>query len=432
MSSDVIEEKMAGPGIRYWNIALEISKIADVTLMCPNEYREANSNFTVKKITKDSLRRELDIADCIIIQGVTLWNYPEIKKANKPIVVDLYDPFIFENFEFEKEHYNHNELHLSSLTILVDQLLHGDFFICASEKQKDFWIGMLSTLNRINAEEYRVDPTFEKLITVVPFGIPDEPPTHSVNVLKGVHPGINQDDKVVVWGGGLWDWLDPITAIYAMDQIRKKKKGHIKLFFMGVKHPNKDIPMSNMALEAMRLSDSLGLTNRYVFFNDWTEYNLRQNYLLEADIGLSLHKNHIETRFSFRTRILDYIWCNVPVLSNSGDIMSELVERYRIGEVVSSGSSEILADTIIEMIENESKYRGNFGELEEKFRWSKCLQPVVQFCLEPTISKSKNHSLKLRGLYSVWPQRYQKMLKYLLKGNFKIVVQKTWELIKNK
>ena len=46
-----------------------------------------------------------------------------------------------------------------------------------------------------------------------------------------------------------------------------------------------------------------------MFFNeDWVAYDDRQNYLLEADVGVSTHLDHVETEFSFRTRILDYLW----------------------------------------------------------------------------------------------------------------------------
>lgn len=420
---------MAGPGIRYWNIARELSKTVDITLLCPNDC-DLQSDFSIRKLNQVSLKEELKVANSVILQGVTLWQFPMIKKANIPIIVDLYDPFLFENFEIDKKSINANQLHLSTLTIIVDQLITGDFFICASEKQRDFWLGMLAALNRINADEYRISPDFENLITVVPFGMPDDSPSHNSHVIKGVYPGIKENDKVVIWGGGVWDWLDPITAIYAMELI-KTKRDDVKLFFMGVKHPNKDLPISNMASTCMKLSDDLNLTNKYVFFNDWAEYKHRHNYLLEADVGLSLHTNHIETRFAFRTRILDYIWCELPVISNFGDVMSEYIERYKIGEIVISESPEVLANAILNMIDKKKQYTKNFKELKQTFTWSECVKPIIHFCTEPRFSVSKSHVLKLNGLHDKWTLRYQKLLKYLLKGDFKTLLKKTINLIRN-
>jgi hypothetical protein len=57
------------------------------------------------------------------------------------------------------------------------------------------------------------------LIDVVSFGIPSRPPEHTKQVLKGVHPGIRESDKLVIWGGGVYDWLDPISATVALNGL---------------------------------------------------------------------------------------------------------------------------------------------------------------------------------------------------------------------
>ena len=62
------------------------------------------------------------------------------------------------------------------LNVQNTQLALGDFFLCASERQRDFWIGALHTAGRINPQTYAADPTLRSLIDVVPFGLPDEPP----------------------------------------------------------------------------------------------------------------------------------------------------------------------------------------------------------------------------------------------------------------
>ncbi|WP_419885340.1 hypothetical protein [Paenibacillus sp. B-A-8] len=420
---------MAGPGIRYWNFAKELSKHTDVTLLCPNEC-VLEAKFKIKQISSPILKEELTRADSVILQGVTLWQYPFIKKSKVPIVVDLYDPFMFENFEVEKHSANANQLHLSSLTIILDQLAAGDYFICASEKQRDLWIGMLTAINRINAKEYKINSGLEHLIGVVPFGIPMDEPVHNTNVLKGVFPGINQDDKVLLWGGGIWDWLDPITAIKAL-HILSLKRNDIKLFFMGIKHPNSQVPVSKKTLESIALSDSLDLTNKFVFFNDWVEYDLRQNYLLEADIGLNVHKNHIETRYSFRTRILDYMWCELPIVTNDGDVMSELVEKHGIGEVIHFNNENNLAVTLESMLDANvlQNYKNGFEEIKKIYLWENCISPLKDFCLNPVKSNGISEMLKVKGLYNINNIRIQKLYKYILKGDFKIILKK---LFRNK
>ena len=79
--------------------------------------------------------------------------------------------------------------------------------------------------------------------------------------------------------------------------------------------------------QVMALSDELGLTGKTVFFNDWTPYDRRQDVYLDATAIVSLHHAHLESRFSFRTRLLDALWGRVPIVCTSGDVR----RRHRRG-----------------------------------------------------------------------------------------------------
>ncbi|MDQ7029881.1 MAG: hypothetical protein Q9O62_08955 [Ardenticatenia bacterium] len=59
---------------------------------------------------------------------------------------------------------------------LQQQSLLGDFFICASERQRDWWLGLLEASGRINPYTFGEDPSLRRLIDVVPFGLPEGPP----------------------------------------------------------------------------------------------------------------------------------------------------------------------------------------------------------------------------------------------------------------
>ena len=56
-------------------------------------------------------------------------------------------------------------------------------------------------------------------------------------MVRGVIDGIDENSKVVLWGGGIYNWFDPLTLIRAID-IARHRVPEIKLLFMGVKHPN--------------------------------------------------------------------------------------------------------------------------------------------------------------------------------------------------
>ena len=57
-----------------------------------------------------------------------------------------------------------------------------------------------------------------------------------------------------------------------------------------------DVPEMAMASRAVSLSEELGLRDRTVHFNmEWVPYDRRQDFLLEASLGVSMHFEHVET-----------------------------------------------------------------------------------------------------------------------------------------
>ena len=152
----------------------------------------------------------------------------------------------------------------------------------------------------MNPHTYRQDPSLRKLIDIVPFGLSSDRPAAASPVIKNKLPGITISDKLIVWSGGLWDWLDPLTLIKAMGLLEKTHPD-IKLFFFGTQHPNSLVSGMKMPKTAMDLSCALGLYNKTIFFGDWVPYDQRGAYLAEADLSIVTHLAHIETHFSFRT-----------------------------------------------------------------------------------------------------------------------------------
>jgi glycosyltransferase involved in cell wall biosynthesis len=201
-----------------------------------------------------------------------------------------------------------------------------------------------------------------------------------------VVPGIGPDDKVVLWGGGIYNWFDPLTLLRAVDKLRIRLP-NVRLYFLGLKHPNPHVPEMRMAVATRTLADDLGLTDVHVFFNEgWVEYDDRQNYLLEADVGVSTHLDHVETEFSFRTRILDYFWASLPVVSTGGDSLAGLIEEHDLGLTVPAEDVDALEEALYVLLadsEYSAACRANAVAVADDFRWSKVLSPLVKFCREP-------------------------------------------------
>jgi glycosyltransferase involved in cell wall biosynthesis len=159
--------------------------------------------------------------------------------------------------------------------------------------------------------------------------------------------GISPGDFLLIWGGGVWDWLDPITLVEAMAIVRDQQP-RIKLLFLGIQAPSGGI--SARGEQLLRKAHGLGVLNENVFINpSWVPYNDRINYLLEADAGVSLHRPSLETLYSFRTRNLDYLYCGLPMIHSDGDVWADIIRKDRIGIVVPPGDVRAVADAILRM-----------------------------------------------------------------------------------
>ncbi|URZ00145.1 glycosyltransferase [Clostridium felsineum] len=402
ISNEPIAKKMAGPGIRYWEFAKELGKYNEVFLAIPNENEIDTSELNIEMVSyepgkADNLIRSAYESDIIIIQGLILEIVPELKDicSEKILIVDIYDPFVIEILETYKNKSIKNRVEANNLNLKIqlEQLELGDYFICANDKQMDYWIGMLSALNKVNPYEYDLSYKLDKLIDLVPFGVSNDEPVNSKKMMKDKIPNLKDTDKVLIWGGGIWNWFDPITLIKAIKEI-SKERDDIKLFFLGVKHPNPGVPEMEMCNNAIKLAEDLDLKDKYVFFNmDWVEYNDRQNFLMESFAGVSCHLDNLETRFSFRTRILDYFWAKLPIIATEGDYFAELIERDGLGVVVKYGDAISLKDGILRLVTDEDFYetcKENIAKIREEYRWKEVMKPLIEFCNNPIKKKKVN------------------------------------------
>jgi glycosyltransferase involved in cell wall biosynthesis len=388
---DYIGESMAGPAIRSWEFANQLSKNHDVVVLSPNQSELKPKSFVLKQINKHVFAHELENADFLIAQTVKQKTVKLAQKNNTRIILDAYDPITVEALEA----YSHREvgMRIALNKILVQEqsssFMFADSVICASEKQRDFWLGVLSSMNKLTPVIYDQDNSLRNLIDVVPFGLSSTPPKKkSTNVLRKKF-GLKDDDFVLLWGGGIWNWFDPISLIEAVGQLEGKVQ--VKLVFMGIDHPNKKITRMPMVELAMKKSKELGLTDKSVFFNEgWVPYKERQEFLLDADAGVSMHYDHLETRFSFRTRILDYIWASLPIIATQGDSFAELVEEEGLGEVVKYKDSKSIAQAIEKLASDKAYYKQvqkNLQATQKDFYWEKCVLPI-----ESMIAYWSNHA----------------------------------------
>jgi glycosyltransferase involved in cell wall biosynthesis len=364
LSNEPLGEVMAGPAIRATELARVLTDAGhDVTLRDTEDRHE--------------VRRLAGAAEVVLLQGWVLERVPALADSGARVVVDLYDPFGLELLMLiESEPAARREAaQANALRALHDQLRAGDFFLCASERQRDYWLGWLEALGRVNPLTHGGDPDLRALIDVVPFGVPSEPPRRSGEPGPRAAFGIGPDELMLLWGGGVYDWFDPVTVVRAVERV---EGAH--LVFMAAGHPNRDLPTAR-ALGAAREA-----AGPRVHFNDgWVEYDRRADWLLDADAGVSAHHEHVETRFAFRTRILDYLWAGLPVLCTRGDALADEVQRADLGATLAPGD----VDGWVAELENlkDAERRAACGaraaDLASALTWERVSGPLAAYCAAP-------------------------------------------------
>jgi glycosyltransferase involved in cell wall biosynthesis len=387
--ADPVGEEMAGLGIRCWELARALHEHASVTVAHGgrNE-RDRNGVHTVafRPHAPGALRPLIAAADTVIAHPqwplVDRW----LRRSSARVVIDLYCPETLETLELlaGRPALARRQMTATTLDRLHSSLRTGHNFVCASETQRDLWLGSMLALRLIDPVLYDRDPGLREVIELVPFGVPDIPPRRDAQ--GGPREAIatlEANSEIVLWNGGIWSWLDAETAIRAVAQLARRRPA-VRLVFMGVAA---DHPAAAASAEsARRLAGELGVLDSIVHFADgWIPYAERDAWLTQAACALSTHAQHLESRFAYRTRLLDCFWAGLPVVCTTGDDLAERVEREGLGAVAPPGDGPALSAALERVLERGREfYAPGLRAAAERQTWRRVAEPLARWISRPT------------------------------------------------
>lgn len=391
LTGDPIGERIGGAAVRSLEMARALGDAGHrSTVVTPALLPGAAAQpFPIRQFDRarpTTLRDLLGAADVAVLPLHALVEFPFLARLRTTLVFDLYDPFAFELLHVETDRAlaaRQRRLRVHA-AILRQVLSRGDFFLCASERQRDLWLGALLAAGRI-VPSTEPDPCFRQLIDVVPFGLPSEPAPQASTpgLIRGVHPAIREGDSLLVWGGAIWSWLDPFTLIRAMALLAERRNA-VHLLFLGTSHPAGSDVGSSVVGAARELARALGLEGRRVHFREgWVPYAERGSYLAECDVGVTTHPAHLESRYAFRTRALDYLWAGLPIICTEGDVLAELVRTEGLGLVVAADDPGALASAIERLVSDggvAAACRARIAAIRPALTWTSAVRPLVRFC----------------------------------------------------
>ena len=397
LATDAIGRRMSGTGIRYWNLARVLASEHQVTLAAPSPV-DISPPDGIKLCWFDGIADSRDELpawqagllqsrehDIVVAQDIPYYHCDPETLQSAHLVIDLYAPAMLEKLEVARIRPERGEQEQADDVRSLNRLLTlGDYFICASERQRDFWLGALAAAGRLRADHARLDPELRTLIDCVPFGHPEQTPEKTGPGPRSAFPEIGENDRVLLWNGGLWTWLDPLEAIRAVAGLTDEMPD-LRLVFMGTKSPSQIPGDLDIATEAKELADELGVLEQNVFFNDWVDFDDRHNWLLDADAVISLHVPSAEARFSYRTRLLDVLWSQTPVVASEGDVLAEMVDQMGIGVTAPPGDTFALQNAIRQVLNpaKNTTMRAAFADHAGEHTWEWAAEPLLSYCRQP-------------------------------------------------
>jgi glycosyltransferase involved in cell wall biosynthesis len=381
LSSEPVRPRMAGIGIRYLELARRLPREGiDVVLVSPARPEETASlgglgAVAIRRFERGRLAALLADCDGAVAQG-QLANDLVLEMPDLPVAIDLYDPWLIENFAYLEtlglDPYRNDH---ATWTL---QMSRGDFFLCSSEEQRSYYLGFLTALGRVNPERIAEDPDLASLIAPVPFGVPEAlPPRRSLLPKRGA-------GEARLLFGGLYDWYDPWTLLDALALL--ERPGWTLLL---IRNPNPEGTPQRLFAEVEARCRALGWWGSRVRVLDWVPAERRYDLLREVDLLVAPHRPSLETRLSLRTRFLDALRAGCPVVTSEGGSMSRLLAEHCAGWVVPPGDAPALARALAEALDSPHFWRAGAKELLAAFRWERVLAPLVRFCRAPRVDATK-------------------------------------------
>jgi glycosyltransferase involved in cell wall biosynthesis len=359
-------EKLSGPEIRAVRLGQALSTEHRVTLMAPSAEAGEHEGLAVVPFSRRRLLREARRHDVLMASTVPPFALALKRSLRIVAISDQYDPVELELGTLGK---GADRARATARAARRLQLRSADLVLCAGRRQAEL----------LEAEIETFETAGRPPLYNVPFGIDGELPRGEGHPLREYFEQIGAGDRVVLWWGSLWRWLDAETAIRAIASLADSRPD-VKLVFTAGRPPNGDAERHSVLAEAKALASELGVLDRSVLFlEEWVPFARRGDYLRDADLGLTLHRDTEEATLAARARYMDYLSAGLPCVLGRGDETAERFEESGFATLVEAGSPEATAAAIVDFLDGtaltEAAEAGH--RLADEFRWQRVAVPLL-------------------------------------------------------
>lgn len=373
-----------GGGMRAWGLAKGLLKNnVEVTVAInksfPQDLVEFEGVNLVNWNLDDRFKELINSFDTVIISycmGDPSVFVADNIEDNIQLMLDVYVPIYVEVSARESDNKSQEyKNYFEDIKRHNRVLKRGDYFLCTNQIQKVFYTGVLSSLGIINPNSYR-----NSRILIAPFGIHNVPAKASKDPYKDI--GIDSGGhKRVLWFGGLYPWFRIDEFLMAVKKLSSKDSS-FRFVVVGGKNPfNSNPDFVKQYEHARNFAKETNLINKNLFFVDWVDFDDRINWYKHADFVISINQPGEENVFSWRTRVMDYIWGEIIPLTNGGDPLSEEILQGKAGIRLGDLSAATMIDTIESIYSNTSQLKDAqkyIKKMKKSYYWENVTKDTEQ------------------------------------------------------
>lgn len=377
--------KVEGGGLRCWGLAQGIvanaSDEVDVTVVYNDAYRQdvftnkyqgiriATWNMT----TVPDVLKDYDTVIVSYCMGGLSQAVVNALRVDQQLILDCYVPIYVEasareSADVESEYRSF----MGEVPVWASVLTRGDVFLCASEAQKAYYEGVLSAVGRINPATYGEDQ-----ILIVPYGVYKEVPEVTA---RPVTERLGNDVRKILWFGGIYPWFDLRELVKAVQKLNKEVPS--RLMIVGARNPFNSHPdfvakadeLENFVKSDVELAE-------LVAFQDWVSFDERANWYLDSDVVIVLNREGPENKLAWRTRLVDFMWADLPIATNGGDPLGEeMIATGAAIRLTSLRSDDIAHDllSIFDSSESMATLHEGLKSLRKKYYWDEVTRGLAR------------------------------------------------------
>ncbi len=326
------------------------------------EYQEEGINIHVIRHTPGAVARAIRNGkpDLLYLPWSALPFISRVKEK-LPIVIDYVGSGLLEELAAT------GKVPAYLLKLTLDSFWRGDFLMTSGARFRLFILALLVASKRTTLG--KVDPE-DPLIHLIPMGLPP-----GALPVRAIEKKIRNGVRAILAGATL-PWYDYLTLFEGLKKLGERRNLDFEMVFMGGNPRNPSFEKS-IKTQAEKIGS-------HVSFTGIVPFKKRGSFYQEADVALNIAKPTLEDELSIRTRIYDYLWGGLPVLTCGRDEYSDLVLREGAGIWYEPGNIELKSRT-------SSAITRVRAMIDEK---ANNIQPLEKFLEDPYVDPKRKSTAR--------------------------------------